>query len=428
MSAALTKPPRDGLARTDLSMTTANTLWKRLERLLEVDTEVLRHTLWVSIWGRWLIWLTAAAMLAIRPDVWYPEQIAYLYLNISLAAVNAVVHYRLLKSRHVTWRWMVALGAVDLALITVNVSVNTAAMGHLDNLVFIAYYPALAVFAVVCSSLRFVLAWVTLTAAVYVLVSVTMRPDLGLEAGQDGVLLARVIVMYLVSVGVHLIARFERIRRQAGLARERRLQEERIELSQTIHDTTAQTAYLINTGVERAMKLAGDTNPQLTERLAATAALSRSAMWELRGPIDVGRLFEGRNLGRVLGAHTATFEKITGIPAELVQSGTKQPISREVGTGLFSIAHNALANALLHAQATRVEVALDFEDESVRLSISDDGVGLPEDYAERGRGFGGMTVQAERIGGRLIVESCGSRGGTTITCVVGRDHSTGNGA
>ena len=30
------------------------------------------------------------------------------------------------------------------------------------------------------------------------------------------------------------------------------------------------------------MKLAGDSNPQLTDRLAATAVLSRSAMWELR--------------------------------------------------------------------------------------------------------------------------------------------------
>ena len=169
------------------------------------------------------------------------------------------------------------------------------------------------------------------------------------------------------------------------------------------------------------MKLAGDSNPKLMERLAATAALARSAMWELRRPIDMGRIFEGRDLARVLGAHTATFAKIASIPAEMVQSGDEPPLATEVRTGLFSIAHNALANAFLHARASRVEVRLDFEADGIRLSVSDDGVGLPEDYAGRGRGFSGMEKEAERMGGKLIVESGGPGGGTTIACVVPRE-------
>ncbi len=38
-----------------------------------------------------------------------------------------------------------------------------------------------------------------------------------------------------------------------GLERERELQRQRIEISQTIHDTTAQWAYMLGVGVERAM-------------------------------------------------------------------------------------------------------------------------------------------------------------------------------
>ena len=83
---------------------------------------------------------------------------------------------------------------------------------------------------------------------------------------------------------------------------------------------------------------------------------------------------------------------------------------------LFSIAHNALTNAFLHARAGRVEVRLDFGNDSIRLSVSDDGVGLPDGYAERGRGFRGMRADAERLGGRLIVETGGPGGGTTVTC------------
>ena len=151
-------------------------------------------------------------------------------------------------------------------------------------------------------------------------------------------------------------------------------------------------------------------------RVDATAALSRSAMWEMRGPIDAGHIAEGRELGRVLWTHCSTFEKITGVQAVMSQSGAEPPLATETRSRLFSVAHNALTNAFLHARPNRVEVALGFETGGITLSVSDDGVGLPGDYAERGRGFSGMRADAGHLGGTLIVESAG--GGTTITCIV----------
>ena len=100
------------------------------------------------------------------------------------------------------------------------------------------------------------------------------------------------------------------------------------------------------------------------------------------------------------------------------QSGAEPPLTTETRSRLFSIAHNALTNAFLHARPGRVEVRLSFETGQVRLSVSDDGVGLPDGYAERGRGFDGMRTDAEQMGGRLIVESGEGGGGTTIACVV----------
>ena len=121
----------------------------------------------------------------------------------------------------------------------------------------------------------------------------------------------------------------------------------------------------------------------------------------------MGRILEGRDLARVLGSHTATFSRITSVPAEMVQSGEEPPLTMEVRIGLFSIAHNALANAFLHAQAGRVEVRLDFQSDGTRLSVFDDGVGLPEDYAEtgsrlqrHGEGSGANGRQAYRGIGR----------------------------
>ena len=395
-------------------MKVEHTMERRLQRLFRADPDVVRHAVWVSVWGRWFIWLVGAIMLAHRPGLWFPDNLGFAVLNVLLAAVNGVVHYRLLTNRPVTWRWMLALSAIDVALITGNIAVS----GRFEGFIFVAYYPALAIFAVVFSSLWLILAWVTATALVYCLVGVVAGTGLDLELAEDHALAARLSVMYLVAVGVSLIVRFERARREAAMARERQAHQERIELSQTIHDTTAQTAYMIELGIEGAMKLADDSNPKLMEKLAATATLSRSAMWELRRPIDMGRIVEGRELARVLGAHTATFATITSVPAEMVQSGAEPPMSAEVRTGLFTIAHNALSNAFLHAQAARVEVRLNFETDAIRLSVSDDGVGLPDDYAERGRGFSGMEADAARMDGKLIVESGARAQGTTITCVV----------
>ena len=44
-------------------------------------------------------------------------------------------------------------------------------------------------------------------------------------------------------------------------------------------------------------------------------------------------------------------------------------------------------------------------------------MGLPDDYAERGRGFKSMRADAERMGGTLVVDSGKGEGGTTIICV-----------
>ena len=56
-------------------------------------------------------------------------------------------------------------------------------------------------------------------------------------------------------------------------------------------------------------------------------------------------------------------------------------------------------------------IALDFGQDELRLSVSDDGMGLRDDYEERGHGFANMLAYAGRLGGRLIVDPRGPAGG-----------------
>ena len=381
-------------------------------RAIRADPDVMLYAAKVSVWARWLLLLVGVVELAYRPELWYDTDTAHLFLSVPLVVFSGLVHYRLHTNRNISWRWLLFFSAMDIALITSAVIIG----GEFHLFVYVTYYPALALFAVVFPSLWLSLAWTTMVAVVYAAVSQTVGSGLDFDSGQEKALLARVMAMYGIVACVSLIARFERARRQESMERERWLHRERIEISQNIHDTAAQTAYMIGLGIHRAMKLAGHSNEELTVSLAATASLSKAAMWELRRPIDAGHIFEGRELSRVLWSHTDTFAKVTSVPASMSQSGTEPPLAVETRAPLFSIAHNALTNAFLHARAGRVEVRLDFEADLIRLSVSDDGVGLPDDYAERGRGFRGMRADAERLGGRLIVQTDGCNGGTTVTC------------
>ena len=378
------------------------------------DPEVIPYAARVSVWARWFIGLVSVVIMAYRPEFWYPEDLAIAFLLVTLVTLNGLVHFRLLNNRPLSWIWMFLLSAMDITLATASITIGYG----FDSYVFVAYYPALAVFAVVFTSLWLGLAWTTITGVAYALVCCTTGAGLDFDEGNETALAGRLVAMYAVVFCVSLIIRFERFRRQTAVERERQMQRERIEFSQEIHDTTAQTAYLISLGIYRARQLVDKSDEELAAALDTTLELSRSVMWELRRPIDAGHIFEGRELGRVLWSHCATFERITAVPTRMSQTGNEPSLATETRTRLFSIAHNALTNALMHARPSSVEVKLSFEVDHMRLSVADDGVGLPDDYAQRGRGFDGMRANAERMSGALIVESGGQGAGTTVACVI----------
>ena len=337
------------------------------------DPDGVRYAATISVWVRWLLVIAAAIAMWYRPAFTYSTYIPYLLLLVLLVMLNDSVHYRLISNRVVTWSWVFALSTMDIALIKASI----VGGGSFRTFFFLLYYPALAMFAVVLGSVSSFLFFTTIVAIIYTVLSRTVESVLDVDTSDKRMLFASLVVMYAVALCVGLITRFERIRRTAAVERERALLQERIELSQTIHDTTAQTAYTIGLGLDTAVELAGESNEELSATLAATSALSKAAMLELRRPIDAGAIFEGKELGRVLESHTATFTTITSVPVEMTQSGSEPPLTMEIRARLFSIAHNALTNAFRHARASKVEVRLDFEADQVRLPVTDDGVGLP---------------------------------------------------
>ena len=384
-------------------------------RVDRTDSEELRYPATIFVWVRWFVFVACVIEAVYRPVYTHFTYSIYILCLIAMAAYNGYVHYRVSRGREVKLHWILAVSALDVILITFGM---VAAGGFSHFFFYLLYYPALAWFAVFFSSFKLSFAWVTMVAVIYTIVSLTAGEGLDFDVRDEKALFARIVVMYAVVASVNLVSRFERTRRQEAVERERELQRQRIEISQTIHDTSAQWAYMIALGVESAMDLVDRSNEQLMTKLRVAAELSRSAMWELRHPIDGGQIFRGEELGDVLEAHAATFTVITSVPAELVRRGTEPRLSTIARSLLFSIAHNAMANVMRHARANAVVIDLDYGDDQIRLSVIDDGVGLPQDYETRGHGFRNMRADAERMGGDLKVSSNEHGGGTTVSCIV----------
>ena len=386
------------------------------------DPDELRYPATLYVWVRWFIVVVCLILLVYHPDFTVFTYVAYVLFLTLLVAFNGYVHYRVRSGRPVTLHWMLALSVTDMVMITAGMVV---AGGFSHYLFYLLYYPSLGWFAVFFSSFRLTFACVTIVAVIYTVVSLTVGEGLDLAAKDDKALFARIAVMYAVVTSVNLVSSSERMKRQEAVARERELQRERIELSQTIHDTVAQSVYVVGLGVETARDLAKEVGNGLAARLEAIHNMSITAMWELRHPIDSGQIFEGRDLAEALNFHAFSFTAISSLPVEVVQAGAEPNLPQLIRGLLFAIAHNAMTNVLRHAQASRVEVALDFQTDHLCLSVSDDGIGIPQERGRWGHGLRNMAANAQRMGGRLEVSPGVGGVGTRVTCIVPYQASPG---
>jgi PAS domain S-box-containing protein len=101
------------------------------------------------------------------------------------------------------------------------------------------------------------------------------------------------------------------------------------------------------------------------------------------------------------------FEAIEGAPIRLPLQSMEH---------VYRIAQEGLTNALKHASAQSIKVILDIRLDTVRLEISDDGVGLPPNAIESaGLGLKIMHYRADMIAARLSIVAR-ENGGTRLLC------------
>jgi signal transduction histidine kinase len=199
---------------------------------------------------------------------------------------------------------------------------------------------------------------------------------------------------------------------QAALALERaRAQEEREMLvvledreriARDLHDVVIQRLFATGLQLQSAARLAA--RPEVSERIGAavdeldsTIRDIRSAIFELRAPVTSELRADIRATVEVAAASL-------GLHPDLVLDGPLDNLVPDaVRPDLLAALRESLSNVVKHARATKVEVRVAVSGDSLRLTISDNGVGGGE-YDERS-GLANMRQRATRHDGTFRVSA-----------------------
>lgn len=117
-----------------------------------------------------------------------------------------------------------------------------------------------------------------------------------------------------------------------------------------------------------------------------------------------------------LSSLAANVEKLFGISCPVIYEEEIQIPDPEAATHLYRIVQEALNNAIKHGKADTVTIALRRREDTVVLTVSDNGCGIRNAVHQgKGMGLNIMEYRASMIGASLEIAD-GETGGTRVTC------------
>lgn len=189
---------------------------------------------------------------------------------------------------------------------------------------------------------------------------------------------------------------------------------ERNRIAREIHDNLAQDILGISVQLELVSRLMPAAAEPAKGHLDRARILVRNSMTEARRYVwDLrSQELQKKDLPAALRDTATRLTEQSEVEALVEVTGPLRPLPLPVETNLLRIGQEAINNAVKHAQANRIDVALNFDTRSVQLSIRDDGRGFdPKERIVDGHfGLIGMRERAEQIGGVLSIESASDRG------------------
>ncbi|MGS0892019.1 MASE4 domain-containing protein [Burkholderia stagnalis] len=207
----------------------------------------------------------------------------------------------------------------------------------------------------------------------------------------------------------------EELREIAAISATAREAEQR-RIARELHDELAQTLATLKNDLEWLLERVPQDDVPLARKIAAMRGLARGAVTATRRIASDLRPLMLDDLGFAAAMQwlVEDFRHRHGIACTLGVDPPDLQLDEPYATAVFRIAQEALANVARHAAASRADVTLAHDGETITLAIRDDGAGFDPAAPRKPGSFGlvGLRERAYLVGGTLRIETTLGEGTT----------------
>lgn len=223
------------------------------------------------------------------------------------------------------------------------------------------------------------------------------------------------LFMALGLLGLFSLWRFVKTKKMLNAQKEEhRLSQERLRISQDLHDNIgARISHIISSLDMEMFKWKGSEKPRGLENINAFARQTMTQLRETIWMVSDKSIFYSELLVRiqqyVLQIDGLSKEEIIFIQTEIedFELGPIQTIN------FYRIVQESINNALKYSNADRIIITAGMDEAAkLRISVEDNGRGFDPENAKRGSGLMGMKERAEEVKAQLKIESSSS--GTSV--------------
>jgi len=219
--------------------------------------------------------------------------------------------------------------------------------------------------------------------------------------------------------------RIAQVRAQAGRLLVARLSE-RERIARDLHDTLLQGfqgLLLRFHAVLKQLRNPDTARPMLEaalDRAEEVLRESRSRLAEMQPEND-----HAEELSKILGDFGNAFADRAGPTFRSTPEGDPRTVKPAAKLAVVRIGRECIANAFLHAEATRIEARVIYGWSTLQLRVSDDGKGIPAEIITAGVpghwGLANIREEARKLGSTIVIES-NVGAGTTVRLSVAARH------
>ncbi len=247
--------------------------------------------------------------------------------------------------------------------------------------------------------------------------------------GEDPATFGYVTMAYVAAYSLGIGARGRRDRITMLEERAARVEEERAaaaardrnRIAREVHDIVAHTVAVMVVQAEAGPVVTRDDPERAEKTFEVIAESGRAAIAQLRRSLAALRSADGEEPARP-GPGVAEVPGVLdearrgGLEVVLRRHGLERPLASEADATVFRVVQEALTNTIRHANASKVDVLIEFTARDVRLTVTDNGAGAVD--VSGGYGMMGMRERVTACGGELNVGPGPAGAGFVVNAVL----------